>query len=67
LDAHVTESDDAEAGAIVIPQLLVDEALNESNTPDVSLNAPAVVGVPVIAPVDEFSVSPAGRLPAVIE
>ena len=28
---------------------------------------PALVGVPVIAPVDAFSVSPVGRLPAVIE
>ncbi len=31
----------------------------------VMLNVPALVGVPVIAPVDAFSESPVGRLPAV--
>jgi hypothetical protein len=30
----------------------------------VKLAVPSVVGVPVIAPVGEFSISPAGRLPA---
>src|ERR1035441_7661834 len=36
----------------------------ESSTLDVSLKVPAAVGVPVIAPVDELSVRPDGRLPA---
>jgi hypothetical protein len=33
----------------------------------VKLNVPAVVGVPVIAPVLEFKLKPAGRLPTVID
>jgi hypothetical protein len=33
----------------------------------VKLNVPAVVGVPVIPPVVEFNVNPAGNAPAVIE
>jgi hypothetical protein len=52
---------------MVIPQALVDEAPAESATLDVSLNVPAVVGVPVIAPVDGLSVRPVGRLPPAIE
>jgi hypothetical protein len=67
LDAHVSESVGAAAGAMVIPQLLVDEEPTESTTPDVSPNAPAALGVPVIAPVDGLSARPVGRLPAVIE
>jgi hypothetical protein len=52
---------------MVIPQALVDEAPAESATLDVSLNVPAAVGVPVIAPVDGLSVRPVGRLPPAIE
>ena len=39
----------------------------ESTTWAVKLNAPAVVGVPVIAPVMGFRFSPGGNEPAVIE
>jgi hypothetical protein len=39
----------------------------ESTTWAVKLNVPAVVGVPVIAPVDGFSVNPGGSEPLVIE
>ena len=39
----------------------------ESTTVAVKLNVPAVVGVPVMAPVLAFNVRPAGRLPPVIE
>jgi hypothetical protein len=53
--------------ATVIAQLLAAEAPAESTTLDMSLNAPAAVGDPVIAPVDELSVRPEGRPPAVIE
>jgi hypothetical protein len=52
---------------MVIPQALVDEAPAESATLDVSLNVPAALGVPVIAPVDGLSVRPVGRLPPEIE
>jgi hypothetical protein len=53
--------------ATVIPQLLADKTPAESTTLDMSLKAPAAVGAPVIAPVDELSVRPEGRPPAVIE
>ena len=39
----------------------------ESTTWAVKLNVPAVVGVPVIAPVELFKVKPVGNAPAVIE
>src|SRR5882672_6472101 len=39
----------------------------ESATFAVKLNEPVVVGVPVIAPDDELSVRPGGRLPETIE
>ena len=39
----------------------------ESTTLAVKLNVPAVVGVPVMAPVVAFKVRPAGRLPLAIE
>ena len=39
----------------------------ESTTFAVKLNVPAVVGVPVMAPVLAFNVRPAGRLPLLIE
>ena len=39
----------------------------ESTTWAVKLNVPAVVGVPVIAPVELFKVKPVGNDPAVIE
>jgi hypothetical protein len=58
------------AGAITIEQLLVvvpAAVPRESTTWAVKLNVPAVVGVPVIAPVVEFNVNPAGSEPAVIE
>ncbi len=38
-----------------------------SCTPTVKFAVPAVVGVPVIAPVELFSVRPAGNDPAVID
>jgi len=38
-----------------------------STTFAVKLNVPAVVGTPVMAPVLEFNVRPAGRLPLLIE
>ncbi len=38
-----------------------------STTFAVKLKVPAAVGVPVIAPVDEFSVRPGGKLPELIE
>jgi hypothetical protein len=52
---------------MVIPQLLLDEEPTESIAVDVSPNAPAALGVPVIAPVAGLSARPVGRLPAVIE
>jgi hypothetical protein len=67
LDAHVSESDDDDTGAMVIPQLLVDEETAESITLDVSLYAPATVGIPAITPVDGLSTRPIGRLPPMIE
>jgi hypothetical protein len=42
-------------------------APSESVTLVVKLNAPGVVGVPVIAPVEVFSVSPAGKAPEATE
>jgi len=39
----------------------------ESTTFAVKLNVPAVVGVPVMAPVLAFKAKPAGRLPLLIE
>ena len=39
----------------------------ESITWAVKLNVPAVVGVPLMAPVLGFNVKPGGRLPAAIE
>jgi hypothetical protein len=67
LVAHVRVRAAAGAVTTVIPQLLVAGAPAESSTLDVSLKVPAAVGVPVIAPVDELSVRPEGRLPAEIE
>ncbi len=37
--------------------------VSESVTLAVKLKVPAVVGVPVIAPVDELRLSPPGRMP----
>ena len=37
-----------------------------SVTRTVKFEVPAVVGVPVIAPVDPFNVKPAGKLPAIV-
>jgi hypothetical protein len=57
-------------GAIVIPQLLVAVPAAvpvESTTCAVKLNGPAVLGVPVMAPVEVFNVSPGGREPDVME
>ena len=39
----------------------------ESTTCAVKLNVPAVVGVPVIAPVEAFNVNPGGNDPLMIE
>jgi hypothetical protein len=49
--------------AVVVPAALP----VESTTWAVKLNVPAMVGVPVIAPVEVFSVKPAGSEPLVIE
>ena len=57
-------------GAVVMPQLLVvvpAALFLESTTFAVNGNDPAAVGVPVMAPVDAFKLSPAGRLPVAIE
>jgi hypothetical protein len=54
------------AGRIVIVQLAVTVPAakpEESTTFAVKLNAPAVVGVPVTAPVPAFRVNPPGRTP----
>ena len=48
---------------VVVPAAL----LRESTTCAVNEVDPAVVGVPVIVPVEEFSVSPAGKFPVMIE
>jgi len=48
---------------VVVPVVIPEE----STTWAVKLKEPAVVGVPVMAPVLGFSVKPGGRLPAVIE
>src|SRR5271165_6242107 len=52
-------------GAIVIDSAAVFDTAgtSESDTFTVKLALPAAVGVPLIAPVDAFSVNPAGRLP----
>ena len=55
------------AGLTVMVQLAVADAPVESTTFAVKLYAPAVVGVPVMAPVLVFNVRPAGRLPLLIE
>ena len=54
-------------GETTMLQLAVAELPFESTTWAVKLNVPAVVGVPVIAPVDELSESPGGSAPTVIE
>jgi len=57
-------------GEITILQLVVvvpDALPVESTTCAVKLNVPAVVGVPVMAPVELFSVKPAGSDPLVME
>jgi len=48
---------------VVVPAALP----RESTTCAVNELDPAVVGVPVIAPVEEFSVRPAGKFPVMIE
>ena len=47
--------------------VLVAEFPDESTTLAVKVNVPDAEGVPVSAPVDEFTVTPGGRLPALIE
>ena len=56
-------------GSTVMVQLVVVPAAVpvKSTTFAVKLNVPAVVGVPVMAPVLAFNVRPAGRLPLLIE
>jgi hypothetical protein len=51
-----------EAGATTIESALVAVCV-PSVTCAVKLNVPAEVGVPPIAPVETFNVSPGGRLP----
>ena len=60
---HVAFS--AGAGAIVMLQLAVAFTGCPSTTFAVKLIMPEVVGVPVIAPVDVFSVRPSGSEPTV--
>ena len=55
------------AGATVIPQLTVVFTPLESVTSAVKVYVPAVVGVPVIAPVEGFSDRPEGSEPLTIE
>jgi hypothetical protein len=43
--------------------LVVAEVFDESQTETVKPSVPIVVGVPVIAPVEEFRLRPAGRDP----
>ncbi len=50
-----------------MPQLVVTVLLCESTTWATKLYTPAVVGVPVIAPVEVLSVKPGGREPLMIE
>lgn len=47
--------------------VLLVELPDESTTWAVKEKVPACVGVPVIAPVLEFNVSPVGKLPVTIE
>src|SRR5208337_84459 len=54
-------------GETTMLQLAVAELPFESTTWAVKLNVPTVVGVPVIAPVDELSESPGGSAPLMIE
>ncbi len=66
LDTHCAVN----GGAIVIPQLVVAVPATEfveSFTWAVNVNGPAVVGVPVIAPVEASRLNPVGRPPDVIE
>ena len=57
----------ASAALTVIDRDFVAVALRLSVTWMVKLDVPAVVGVPVIAPVDELSDSPLGRDPTDID
>lgn len=56
---------DVETDETAMPQLAVDVAGCPSTTLAVKLIDPGAVGDPVIAPVEEFSVSPAGKAPTV--
>jgi hypothetical protein len=51
----------------VIERLVVAEAPFASVTLKVTVEVPAALGVPVIAPVDALSESPAGSVPEVID
>ena len=55
------------AAMMVSDRFLVPVPPTLSVTRTVKLDVPAVVGVPVIAPVDGLSVSPAGRVPDCID
>ena len=55
------------AGVTVMVQLAVAAVPVESTTLAVKLYVPAVVGVPLIEPVDASNVRPGGRLPVLIE
>jgi hypothetical protein len=52
---------------IVSERVAVTAGARESVTRAVKVKLPAAVGVPLIVPVVELSVSPAGRLPAAID
>jgi hypothetical protein len=55
------------AGAIVIENALLVVAARLSETPTVKLAVPAEDGVPLMTPVVEFSASPAGSAPTVMD
>ena len=54
------------AGAILIENPVVEEAAFASSTFAVNEYAPAVLGVPAIAPLEAFSCRPVGSVPALV-
>ena len=55
------------SAVMVMVQVLVAELEAASTTLEVYVNDPAALGIPVIAPVDEFNARLVGRLPELIE
>ena len=66
---EVAQATEIAGGAITMLQfaVVVPAALPVESTWAVKLNVPEVVGVPVMAPVEGFSVKPAGSEPVMIE